>query len=196
MYLTLFLSVFSIIYLLDDDDDDDCRFTFHGVNNRSVEACLQEHNLILRLLTEKGEEASLSVPLNVKENTWFWLGISHTKKNMRRSTMAVFINEELLCEEKFAYPDNLDGGGKSAISIAFARSETSTTQVNSDDYRFQMCAMGVLQGVLSEMEMHQLYMLHHGPSYSLCETAAVDEWASIQRQFLEKVVNDDILIMF
>ena len=149
---------------------------------------MQEHNLVVRVLTEKGEEASLSVPLNVKENTWFWLSLTHTKKNMRRSTMAVFVNDEQLCEEKFAYPDSIDGGSKSAVSITFARSESgSTLQTNQDDYRFQMCAMGVLQGSLQAMDMQQLYMLHHGPSYSLCETAAVDEWVAIQQRFLEKV---------
>ena len=111
---------------------------------------------------------------------------------MRRSTLAVCVNDEQLCEEKFAYPDNIDGGSKSAVSIAFARSESGASlQTNQEDYRFQMCAMGVLQGSLQETEMQQLYLLHHGPSYSLCETAAVDEWAVIQQRFLEKVGDDE-----
>ena len=165
-----------------------CRFALRGVNRRAIEACIQEKTFIVRCLSEKGEESCIRTSLDVKDNTWFWLGVTHVKKSMWRSTMSVFCNDHLLVEDKFMYPENLDGGAKGALSLTFARSENQGyTASDGQDYRFQMCSMGMMQSSLSEVEMNQLYMLHHGPSYSLCETTSVDQWSVIQQRLFERV---------
>ena len=48
--------------------------------------------------------------------------------------------------------------------------------------------MGMMQNVLAETEMNQLYMLHHGSSYSLCENTSSDQWQVVQEQFLGRCI--------
>ena len=112
------------------------RFALRGVNRRAIEAGIQEKTFIIRCLSEKGEESCIRTPLDVRDNTWFWLGVTHVKKSMWRSTLSVFCNDRLLVEDKFTYPENLDGGVKGSVSLTFARSETlGSTVSDGQDYR-------------------------------------------------------------
>lgn len=164
-------------------------FSIQGVNGRGIEATIHAHDLVVRCMGEKGEESRVQASLDVKENTWFWLGFSHSKKSMWRSSLSVFCNEKMLCEDKCNYPEALDGGGKGSFSLSFAHSEQQGYKASDgNDYRFQMCSMGMMQNVLAETEMNQLYMLHHGSSYSLCENTSSDQWQVVQEQFLGRCI--------
>lgn len=57
-------------------------FSIQGVNGRGIEATIHAHDLVVRCMGEKGEESRVQASLDVKENTWFWLGFSHSKKSM------------------------------------------------------------------------------------------------------------------
>lgn len=99
-------------------------FSIQGVNGRGIEATIHAHDLVVRCMGEKGEESHVQASLDVKENTWFWLGFSHSKKSMWRSSLSVFCNEKMLCEDKCNYPEALDGGrGRGSFSLSFAHSE-------------------------------------------------------------------------
>ena len=159
-----------------------------GANNRTVELSLKNQSLYLNYNLEKDSVEKL-IPLEgLKLNTWYWIGITHVKKSMRRSVVSVYCNEKCVFEEKVNYPESFDGGNKSSYQICFAKQMESSKPLDGQDYRFQMCSMGFMGMACTEQDANALYQLHHSPSYSLTDVTMSDEWKEKQEYFLKNCI--------
>ena len=163
-------------------------FCIRGVNNKLIEVNLHNRSLYLHYALDK-EVIEHTIPLeSLKLNTWYWLGISHVKKSMRRSTVSVYWNDACVLEEKVTYPESLDGGNKNGYQVCFSKQAETSRPTDGNDYRFQMCSMGFMGISCSEVDMHSLYQLHNSHTYSISETVTTEEWQEKQDYFVKNMI--------
>lgn len=173
------------------------RFTLNGAKAQQIEVALDGTTLVLRCTNEKGETAVASVDTHMQAGKWYWLGVTQAKKGLWKSSLAVYLNDQCLYDEKCAYLDNFDGGGKSNFVVYFAKSSSGAHASGENEcacgaglsrsYRFQMCSMGMMTGACSEVEMASLYQLHRSRTFSITELTADEQWKATQQRLLERV---------
>lgn len=166
-----------------------CSFHLYGSNNRMIQLSLKGRSLFLHYALEK-EVVDKEIPFdNLKLNSWYWIGVTHMKKSMRRSAVSVYCNNQCVFEDKVTYPDGFDGGDKGGYQVGFGKQlDTSTKPSVGNDYRFQMCSMGFLSVSCTEQDMEELYQLHHSPTYSVTETPTSEEWKEKQDYLLKNCI--------
>ena len=102
------------------------RFTLSGAKAQRIEVALDGVTLVLRCTNEKGETATASVETPMQRGKWYWLGVTQAKKGLWKSSLAVYLDGECVYDEKCAYLENFDGGGKSNFVVYFAKSFSGT----------------------------------------------------------------------
>ncbi|KAK8798674.1 hypothetical protein WA158_007758 [Blastocystis sp. Blastoise] len=163
-----------------------------GYAGRGIDIYIRDHTLYTRVSNDKNDVSLCEYKLTIPIQSWTWIGVTHAKKAMWRSSIQIYINGQPVYDEKLKYPENVDGNGKVGMQAFIGTSpDIDTEQLNpnkNEDYRFQMSSAGIFNQSLSASDMATLFQIHSNDSFSLTDMPNSIELVSEQARLLEKTV--------